>query len=275
MASSSLLAAAAAMSIREGGDNFEAKPSTKQKLTQIVEGFATFDVEMKMGTKQRKELEEHRISEIKQETMRLDSELSSEIKKRTEMNRSLQAFFDQSLAQTADRLRTMMDDRTTRLNSRLDDLQQQIDDLSSSFARQKEEVLRHVEQRGEELATMLNEFKEATEKDRASRLQREASIVKQLTDHEHEVAKTFGDATTARERRYAKIKKLLEDNIRLRSKAEERFELMMEQDLNALKNQLRLERETREREDDDIVEALNRYTTKLQASLKILNSTDM
>jgi hypothetical protein len=31
----------------------------------------------------------------------------------------------------------------------------------------------------------------------------------------------------------------------------------------------------RVREDDEIVDALNRYTSKLQQSLKIINSTDM
>jgi hypothetical protein len=31
----------------------------------------------------------------------------------------------------------------------------------------------------------------------------------------------------------------------------------------------------REREDDEIIEALNRYTLKLQTSLKVVNSTDM
>lgn len=33
--------------------------------------------------------------------------------------------------------------------------------------------------------------------------------------------------------------------------------------------------QTREREDDEIVEALNRYTVKLQNSLQIINSTEM
>ena len=32
--------------------------------------------------------------------------------------------------------------------------------------------------------------------------------------------------------------------------------------------------QTREREDDEILEALNRYTTKLQDSLKVINSPD-
>lgn len=33
--------------------------------------------------------------------------------------------------------------------------------------------------------------------------------------------------------------------------------------------------QVREREDDEIIEALNRYTLKLQNSLKVVNSTDM
>jgi len=33
--------------------------------------------------------------------------------------------------------------------------------------------------------------------------------------------------------------------------------------------------QVREREDDEIIEALNRYTLKLQTSLKVVNSTDM
>ena len=32
--------------------------------------------------------------------------------------------------------------------------------------------------------------------------------------------------------------------------------------------------QVREREDDEIVEALNRYTIKLQNSLKLINSTE-
>jgi hypothetical protein len=42
-----------------------------------------------------------------------------------------------------------------------------------------------------------------------------------------------------------------------------------------LKNDYRSEAEAREREDDEIIEALNRYTLKLQSSLKIVNSTEM
>jgi hypothetical protein len=67
----------------------------------------------------------------------------------------------------------------------------------------------------------------------------------------------------------------LEDNIKLRNKAETRFQNYFEREVNKLRNDFQTEAETREREDDEIIEALNRYTLKLQTSLKVVNSTDM
>lgn len=68
---------------------------------------------------------------------------------------------------------------------------------------------------------------------------------------------------------------MLEENIKLRNKAETRFQAFFDRELNKLRNDYRNETEIREREDDEIIEALNRYTLKLQSSLKVVNSTDM
>ena len=61
----------------------------------------------------------------------------------------------------------------------------------------------------------------------------------------------------------------------MRDKAEERFQTFFEKEIHQLHNTLGREKEVREREDDEIVEALNRYTIKLQTSLQIINSTEM
>lgn len=79
----------------------------------------------------------------------------------------------------------------------------------------------------------------------------------------------------AREARYNAIRATLEDNIKLRNKSETRFQNFFEREVNRLRNDFRAEAVAREREDDEIIEALNRYTLKLQSSLKIVNSTDM
>lgn len=65
-------------------------PSTKDRLSTIVQGFDGFETEMKIGTRQRREKDEFRIAELKNEMKRLDNELLSEIRRRTEMNKSTQ-----------------------------------------------------------------------------------------------------------------------------------------------------------------------------------------
>ncbi len=60
----------------------------------------------------------------------------------------------------------------------------------------------------------------------------------------------------------------------MRNTAEERFQRYFERDVHQLHADVGAESGVREREDDEIVEALNRYTMKLQNSLKIINSTD-
>ena len=99
-----------------------------------------------------------------------------------------------------------------------------------------------------------------------------------------------------RESRYSAVRAILEDNIRLRDRAQDRFQALFEKEVHDIHNAVRVEAEVcsccftcfkdfscvnihllqvREREDDEIVEALNRYTLKLQNSLKVVNSTDM
>jgi len=65
-------------------------PSTQARLATIVQGFDEFELEMRRGTRQRREKDEFKISELKSEMKRLDDDLVAEIKRRTEMNKSTQ-----------------------------------------------------------------------------------------------------------------------------------------------------------------------------------------
>jgi len=59
------------------------------------------------------------------------------------------------------------------------------------FEDEKMKILKYIDDRGEELSKLLHRFKEEFDEDRAQRLEREAVIVKQLTDHEQEVNESF------------------------------------------------------------------------------------
>lgn len=112
----------------------------------------------------------------------MEKELDVEIQRRTESNRALQVvrpvansslinmmdeattryllqWFDQRLTTINQRLRQAIDERTTTINRKFDELAERIDELQENFQTQKREVLQEVEERGEGLAAMLNEFK--------------------------------------------------------------------------------------------------------------------
>lgn len=67
--------------------------------------------------------------------------------------------------------------------------------------------------------------------------------MKQLTDHEHEVSEKMERQIESREARYAAVRTLLEDNIKLHDKAEEKFQAFFEREVNRLRNDVRKESE--------------------------------
>lgn len=59
------------------------------------------------------------------------------------------------------------------------------------FAREKDRLLSEVDTKGSELAHALSTFQEAFDAERRERLEREGRILRQLGEHEQEVARRF------------------------------------------------------------------------------------
>lgn len=61
---------------------------------------------------------------------------------------------------------------------------------------------------------------------------------------------------TSRENTYAELRRVLDDNVRSRMKGDGKFQSFVHEELAVLKNAISLERQTRERDDGEIVDAL-------------------
>lgn len=250
-------------------------PSTKERLSTIVGGFDGFESDMKTGTRVRREKDEQRIAALKAEMGRLDGELVSEIKRRTEMNKSTEMWFEENMTLLNETFTNTLNDRYSRTNRKLDTLNDNLLALEDRFLREKSDILELIDRRGAEIMKMLTDFKAEFKHDQILRLQREEALIEQLIEHEEEIDKKFEEQTNDREKRYQSVKNVLEDNIQLREKAETRTQRFFENEVNRLLSELKLESQKRENEDDEIVDALNRYTLKLQNSLKVINATDL
>lgn len=229
---------------------------------------------MRIGTRQRREKDEHRVAELRVEMGAMEKSLTAEIKRRVEMNKSIQAWCEQEIVQLQEKFEKAIDIRTVEISERLEILSDRITDLNERFEEEKIRIPADIERRGRELAQMLHEFQQEFNVEKSDRLVREARIEKQLDDHEHEVSAQFEAERTERESVYTDLQRIIETNEKSRIKADGKFQNVIKEEIQSLHNQIKIESQVREREDDEIVEALNRYTAKLQSSLTIINSTD-
>lgn len=246
--------------------------NTKARLTGILESFSAFDTDMKIGTRQRREKNEHRISQLTAELTRLEKMLNVEIKRRIELNKSVQSWTEGEIEKVTSTFRDMITERSDAIQGRLTQIVQKIDSLESKFDVEMARVPVDIARRTEELTAMLVSFETKFEEERKSRLEREGRILKQLSDHEQEAERELETERSAREATHAELRRILDDNIRSRLKGDERFQSLVAEELAGLKNAVQHEQQVRASEDDEIVDALNRYTTKLQTSLRIINS---
>ncbi|EQC32361.1 hypothetical protein SDRG_10108 [Saprolegnia diclina VS20] len=251
-----------------------ATTQTKIKLNKMMNAFASFDDNMRIGTRQRRERDEHRLAEMRAEMTRLEKALNAEIKRRFEMNKSLQALCDESVANMTSRFESLLADSMDKVDARLAGLAEKIQALEAQFEYEKVHIPQMIEERTNELTEKLSAFMDAFETERKRRLDREAEILKRLFDHEQLVADQFSKERRDREVKATELKDALDMYTKTRLRGDDKFQRVAQEEIAKIQNALVHEAQTREREDDEIIDALNRYTAKLQDSLKLINSTE-
>ncbi|KAL3660906.1 hypothetical protein V7S43_013923 [Phytophthora oleae] len=264
---------------REGDAAQIGMTATRSKLEKLMNGFTTFDDVMRIGTRQRREKDEYRLAEMRQEMSRLEHKLEAEIKKRIEMNKSLQNYCDEQVAHMTTAFENLLSDRAKQVDDRLTRLTQEINDLQTLVEKEKRDIPLMIENKTNELTLKLVSFMDAFEEERQRRTNQEATILKRLSDHEHATAESFEQERHDRELKYSQLKNALDTYSSTRIRGDERFHTFAQEEIAKIQNALVAEAQARnllarEREDDDIVEALNRYTAKLQDSLKVITSPD-
>lgn len=171
-------------------------------------------------------------------------------------------------------METQLRQRTVQLQANIDAVNRRVDELEAKFEEDKARMSAEIKERNEQLTKQLLDFQEVFEAEKKSRLERESKIASNLATHEAETKESFEGERSKREKVYLELKTKLDDAIRSRTKADEKFQSFVSEEIASIKNAIRKEEEVREQEDDEIVETLNRYAQKLQASLQIINSSD-
>ena len=259
---------------KKGGAEEDAASQTKNRLDAIMGEFQAFDTQMRVGTRQRRERDEHRLSQLQQDMAQVEKALDAEIKRRAEMNKSIQAWMEANVDAMCERFMEALETHLIRVDERIVAGQDRLAVLEAQFEQLQVDVPEDIQQRTAKITAELQRFDEAFEAEKVRRLAAEESILNRLANHEHEVASRFDKVRDARQKQFLSLRTKLDESARERMKRDERFQKYVQEEIANLRNALSQESQVREREDDELVEALNRYAEKLQSSLKLVNSTE-
>lgn len=251
----------------------DAQPTTatQAKIGALREKFAGFQSQWEQETKHRIEREGGKLDGIKESMTKLEQTLNSEIKRRVEANKALQAMFESQIASIQDRLEGIFIDRLDSLQLGVDSLSDRMTTVERDFTLTREQYIQDIEEKNALVAKDTNGMQNAFENEKIDRKERELAISKRLGDHESKTQAALEAQAATREQRYLSLRGELEDLKRTREKGDDKFQTFILEEVAAVKNGLVAESHGREQADDDIVQALNHYTNCLQDALRIIN----
>jgi len=241
--------------------------SAKASRSAAVVGDGTFEELMKERARIRKEKDEHSIAELRVQMAGMDRSLSTEIKRRIDLNRSAEKSCSAQVSQMEERLSRIIDDRATLLEERLSAVETKVQELNLRLTEERERIPKDIEKRGEELGRMLKLLQSDLATERRDRLSREGRIAKQVEDHRQFVEQLMEEERAERKQSSDEIRREVARINNSKEREGETFEQMIVRELEELRMAMGQEVQERRVEDDEIVAALNRYTENLQRSL--------
>mmetsp|Transcript_51415 Transcript_51415/g.103257 ORF Transcript_51415/g.103257 Transcript_51415/m.103257 type:complete len:271 (+) Transcript_51415:54-866(+) len=244
------------------------------KLTEMLNAFDPFDARMLEGTQARFSKDKLKVDAMMAETERLTKCLADQVDVRRNMNQKLQKHCETTLGSFYAEFDGLVVDKTHLVEERLDALNERITALDEIFSVEKERINAEVDARMTELNETLVNFKKTFEEECLLRKDREAAIQAEMHSHEKEVEERFATESEARESVISQLRKELNESISSRRVSDVQFAAFVDSELSCLKESLASECAAREAEDDAVEKSLCTYTTKLQKSLRVLNSTD-
>jgi len=245
--------------------------ATQVKIGALREKFNGFQAQWEVETKHRMDREGNKLEGVKESMVKLESTLNSEIKRRVEANKALQAMFESQISSIQDRLEAIFVDRLDKLQLSVDSVSDRMSAVERDFTLTRERYIQDIEDKNAVVAKDTNGLQNAFENEKIDRRERELAISKKLGDHEARTQAALEAQGAHREQKYQALRSELEEVKRAREKGDDKFQTFILEEVAAVKNGLVAESHAREQADDDIVQALNHYTKCLQDAMRIIN----
>lgn len=242
-----------------------------ERLSKVKESVTNLHGDLRDSIGLRKQSEESKVIELREMAIKSDKNLALEIKRRSEADKVLQELFENSLAELRDSFERKLHERTQFLQSQVDGLQKRCAQLEKELSDEREAKNRAVEETGNLLMREINMLQSALDAEKVSRLEKEAQLVKKEADDTYKLNGLIESERLTRDQTIQTLREEIEKSNRVRDANSDRFQARCVEEIESVKVGLRMETESREASEEEIVRTMKDVIGELREGLHILS----
>lgn len=211
------------------------------------------------------------MAELKVQILRLEDALAAETKRRVDATTSLDDKARDQIYEMEGRLQEQMMEDNKRLEARLEQVEARMEELGDRWEKDSAVQLNTISRKSQDFEKELKQLQLEQDTERKARLRREGNLLQQVENHATEFEERWKLERDERENRIDHLEQNLNQQMAKGMHNEQIFQQKVKAELEELQRELEEESLERQTQDEEIVEALNRYTKQLQESLSILS----
>ena len=202
----------------------------------------------------------------------MEAALAAETKRRVDSTTTLHDKCRTMVYDMESRLKSQIENDNKYMTDRLNNLENRIQQLEDRFQHESSQHMEYVQNKAEDFNTTLVQLQREQDIERKSRIKREQRLVHQVETGSKALEELYLTERSERTTAIATLARKIELQQTSKTQQEEMYTQRVNEALESLQNEMASEINERQQQDDEIVNALNRYIQQLQYSLSILSS---
>lgn len=254
----------------EGADS-ETGDRLRSKLLDMGTSFLGFDKVVEEDTMRRRQVEHQRVQEVLDGLARLEKRLNVETKRRLEANTNSQEVMDKLLSDMLIRIQGRILDRFELLSQSVESLFTRLLTLERGIQQFKGELPSNLQVETATLFQAIRELNNNFQDDRRQRLETDQFLLRRIEESDCNVDVRIEQELVVLERCAEAIQGDLEEfSAEAETPVPSKWVGLLE-NLAQMRGSIAKEAQRRETVDDQVVQAINQYTSALQRTLSISN----
>ncbi len=246
------------------------RPTPMQLALPPSEDATGFADILKERTKQRRLREDQALSNLRVQVSRLEAALSAESKRRIANVKQIHETAAETIQTMEEKLKDQVHAEMKRLDDRISKLEERMTTLETNFETTSGTLHNDLQSTSHSLSRELKTLQDNLQYEVQNRKSREAQLLDTIQQEATAYGERWNSERQDRLNDIQTVKDAFEQSLQQKDVLD--FEGKIKRELDRLKDELSQETNTRRLSDEEIVEALNRYTKQVQESLAAIVS---